>query len=78
MTAEPSARKAAAACYPPSEPLEVELPAGKVVEGLTVVLKPGAVLAGRVLTEDGNPVADARVRAHGGSASSARCRRETS
>lgn len=59
-----------AAGYQPSEAVEVELPAGQVVEGLSVVLKTGAVLAGRVLTEAGEPVAEARVRAHGGAASS--------
>lgn len=56
--------------YQPSEIFEVELPQGEVVEGVTVVLKPGAVLAGRVLTEAGEPVAEARVRAHGGAATS--------
>ncbi|HEX6884281.1 MAG TPA: carboxypeptidase-like regulatory domain-containing protein, partial [Planctomycetota bacterium] len=45
----------------PSEPLELEVPAGHTLENVELRLTPACRLAGRVLDEDGRPLAGARV-----------------
>ncbi|HEX6862144.1 MAG TPA: carboxypeptidase-like regulatory domain-containing protein, partial [Thermoanaerobaculia bacterium] len=53
--------QATAAGFQPAEPQDLEVPAGKGLENLKVVMERGAVVEGRVLTTAGEPVGDARV-----------------
>jgi len=52
---------ATAAGFQPAELKDLDVPAGRGLENLKVVMERGAVIEGRVLTSAGEPVGDARI-----------------
>jgi hypothetical protein len=54
--------RASAAGYLPNEALELELPAGRVTEGVVLLLREGKSVAGTVSYADGKPAAGADVK----------------
>ncbi len=62
--------EASAAGFQPARPQYLEIPAAGSLEDLRLVLERGAVLEGRVVTAEGEPVAGARVRVGESAASS--------